>query len=175
MVRISTVAFATLLTAGLVGGFLGCDIDGSDDVNAAVNETFSQTTETTGTAPDTSSSQPSSSSSSSPSTSSASSSSGGGGGGGGGGFLWKPVSESTGDLVVLLPSSLTGNVAGVTISKGGTAVASGSFSGVHNGGREHFRFPVPGCGYGSGLTVTARLRSGGSRSWAVPNGCGRVE
>jgi len=156
MVRISTVAFATLLTAGMVGGFLGCDIDGSDDVN----ETFDQTTQTTGTPAESSSSSSSSSSS---------------GGASSGGFVWKPISEGDGNLVILLPPNLTGNVAGVVVfHEGSGQTVTGRYTGVHNGGREHFRFLQPGAAYGEGLTVTAQLKSGGTKSWSVPSGARRV-
>ena len=171
MVRISTVAFATLLTAGMVGGFLGCEIDGSEDVNAAVNETFAETTQTTGTPAESSSC----SSSSSPSTTSASTSSSSSGGSSSGGFVWKPVSEGDGNLVILLPPNLTGNVAGVVVfHEGSGQTVTGRYTGVHNGGREHFRFLQPGAAYGEGLTVTAQLKSGGTKSWSVPSGARRV-
>ncbi len=163
MVRISTVAFATLLTAGMVGGFLGCDIDGSDDVN----ETFEQTTGTPA--------ESSSSSSSSPSKTSASTSSSSSGGASSGGFVWKPISEGDGNLVILLPPNLTGNVAGVVVfHEGSGQTVTGRYTGVHNGGREHFRFLQPGAAYGEGLTVTAQLKSGGTKSWSVPSGARRV-
>jgi hypothetical protein len=156
MVRISTVAFATLLTAGMVGGFLGCDIDGSEDVNTAVNETSTQTTGT-------------------PAESSSSTSSSSSGGGSSGGFVWKPISEGDGNLVILLPPNLTGNVAGVVVfHEGSGQTVTGRYTGVHNGGREHFRFLQPGAAYGDGLTVTAQLKSGGTKSWSVPSGARRV-
>ena len=88
--------------------------------------------------------------------------------------MWKPVSEDDGNLVILLPPNLTGNVAGVVVSRGGSVIAPGRATGVHNGGREHFRFPSPGAAYGSGLTVIARLKSGGTKSWSVPSGAQRV-
>lgn len=94
----------------------------------------------------------------------------------GGGFLWKPVSEGDGNLVVLLPASLRGRVGGVAITKGGGVVERGRFAGdTHNGGRPHFRFSQPGAAYGTGLTVVATLTSGGTQSWGIPNGGQRVE
>jgi hypothetical protein len=156
MVRISTVAFATLLTAGMVGGFLGCDIDGSKDENTPANETPTQTPGT-------------------PAESSSSTSSSSSGGASSGGFVWKPISEGDGNLVILLPPNLTGNVAGVVVfHEGSGQTVTGRYTGVHNGGREHFRFLQPGAAYGEGLTVTAQLKSGGTKSWSVPSGARRV-
>lgn len=98
-----------------------------------------------------------------------------------GGFLWKPVSESTGKLVVLLPSQMTGNVLRdqVVISSnadGSGLIETGSFAGdTHNGGREHYRFSKSGSGYGKNIYVYARLKDGGQQSWFIPDGASRVE
>ncbi len=90
------------------------------------------------------------------------------------GFVWKPISEGDGRLVVLLPSSYVGRVSGVTVRRGGTVLESGRFSGNTNGNRPTYRFSRPGAGYGSGLTVVATLRTGGSVTWNIPNGGSRV-
>lgn len=80
---------------------------------------------------------------------------------GSGEFLWKPVSESDGKLVVLIPSALTGMVAGVSIqTKDGKVVEEGSFKGVANGGREHFRFSKDGGSYPDGVIVVIKLNDG---------------
>ncbi len=90
--------------------------------------------------------------------------------GGGGGFLWKPVSDSTGKLAVLLPPQYTGQVRGVYVaSPSGAALESGGFSAVANGGREHYRFSKPGGGYPNGSHAVAMLKAGGSVHWTVPN------
>ena len=95
--------------------------------------------------------------------------------GGGGGFLWKPVSESNRKLVVLLPPRYVGQVTGVFIANAsGRPIERGSYSGVHNGGRPHYRFSKAGSGYGSNIYVVADLRGGGSVHWVVPNGASRV-
>lgn len=89
--------------------------------------------------------------------------------------MWKPISEGDGNLVILLPPNLTGNVAGVVVfHEGSGQTVTGRYTGVHNGGREHFRFLQPGAAYGEGLTVTAQLKSGGTKSWSVPSGARRV-
>lgn len=62
------------------------------------------------------------------------------------GFLWKPVSESNGRLVVLLPrGTRSGNVS--IRDSANNLLDTGKFSGIHNGGREHYRFSKPGSGY----------------------------
>jgi len=162
MVRISTVAFATLLTAGMVGGFLGCEIDGSDDDSSAGHQAPSET----------STEAPKESSSSSSGSSSSSSS-----GGGLAGFLWKPISEGDGNLVILLPSSLTGNVERLSVSGADGSEISSNIrrSCCNNGNREHFRFDDPGAAYGNDLTVTAHLKDGETISWSIPNGGSRVD
>lgn len=90
------------------------------------------------------------------------------------GFVWKPISEGDGRLVVLLPSSYVGRVSGVTVRRGGAVLESGRFSGNTNGNRPTYRFSKPGAGYGTGLTVVATLRTGGSVTWNIPNGGSRV-
>lgn len=82
------------------------------------------------------------------------------------GFLWKPVSESDGKLVVLLPPGLTGQVASAGIysslpPSGETLIEKGRFSGDSaNGGRAHFRFSKPGGAYADGVYVVAHLKDG---------------
>lgn len=76
-------------------------------------------------------------------------------------FLWKPISESDGKLVILLPSGLTGLVEGVTIqTPDGKVIESGNFKGVANGGREHFRFSRDGGSFPDGAAVVIKLRDG---------------
>ena len=80
------------------------------------------------------------------------------------GFLWKPVAEKDGKLVVLVPSKLTGKVKSVKITdKNGTLIANGKYSGVGNGDREHFRFPKAGESYPDGLRVVIELKDGSTR------------
>ena len=98
-----------------------------------------------------------------PTTATATSSSGGGGG-----FLWKPVSDSNGNLVVLLPSQYNGKVSSVSVNG-----ERGSFSGIANGNRTHWRFSKPGAAYGSNAKVVATT-SGGNVTWNVPNGAART-
>jgi hypothetical protein len=84
-----------------------------------------------------------------------------GGNAGPAGFLWKPVSDSTGKLAILLPPSFTGRVSGVSVlSPEGRLIESGRDGGVGNGGREHFRFSRAGSEFPSGSIVAIRMLSG---------------
>ncbi len=90
-------------------------------------------------------------------------------------FLWKPASENDGRLVVLLPSSLRGQVTSCTISGPSFGTEQGRFAGdTHNGYRPHYRFNRAGSGYGSDITVRATLQNGETRAWSVPNGSQRT-
>jgi hypothetical protein len=81
-------------------------------------------------------------------------------------FLWKPVSDSSGKLVVLLPASLV-NVSSITVS--GTRSESSSRSAIGNGKRPHYRFSLPGAAYGKNVRIT-----GGGRTWVVADGSKRT-
>ncbi len=97
----------------------------------------------------------------------------------GNGFLWKPISESNGNLVVLFPPNLTGNIssAGIYTSLPPSyenLVEKGSFSGDnHNGGRAHFRFSKPGGAYPDGVYVVAQLNNGQSATFEIDNSSSR--
>lgn len=71
------------------------------------------------------------------------------------GFLWKPVSESTGKLVVLTKGESEAKIYKAIEEPIGSGtyiksefVESGVFSSIANGGRHHYRFSKPGSGYG---------------------------
>lgn len=90
------------------------------------------------------------------------------------GFLWKPVSESDGNLVILLPNALRGKVNGCTVIYSGGSEA-GRFAGdTHNGDRPHYRFSKSGAAYGQNITVVASLTAGGDETWSIPNGAERT-
>lgn len=162
MTKRALSAFSSMFIAVAMMAVVGCDLVGSD----AGNDELSQIDQAIAEAQAGEKASPSSSSSASAPSSS----------GGSGGFLWKPVSEGDGKLVVLLPSSLRGRVSGAEIQKGGSLVERGKFAGdTHNGNRPHYRFSKPGAGYGSGLTLVAFLNGGGKKSWSIPNGGSRVE
>lgn len=79
-----------------------------------------------------------------------------------GGFLWKPISDSDGKLAILLPPWLTTNAIGCRILSpdGSRVLASGRYSGVGNGDRQHFRFNSPGASFPNGSIVEIQLRNG---------------
>lgn len=96
--------------------------------------------------------------------------------GGDAGFLFKPVSESDGKLVVLLPSRLTGLVSGVSlVGPDGQVLESGRYRGVGNEGREHFRFNKPGGQYANGSTIQAKLVTGEIVRYLISNTSQRTE
>lgn len=170
MVR--TLTFVRVILAVLFAGFLvaGCEFTTSDPSEGTISlaELQGQTTQAqTQTQGPTQTTSP-------PSTSSAPVTGGSGIGptGQGGGFLWKPVSESTGKLAVLLPPQYTGKVSGVYIAGAGEG---GAYGGVGNGGRTHWRFSKPGAQYGNDVTVVANLKAGGAVHWVVPRGSSRTE
>lgn len=97
------------------------------------------------------------------------------------GFLWKPVSESDGNLVVLLPTDLKGLIDKVEIHTElppdeTTKLGEGVFSGdEHNGARPHFRFDAPGSSYGTNIHVVAYRSDGETMSWLIGDGAERQD
>jgi hypothetical protein len=79
----------------------------------------------------------------------------------GAGFLFKPVSESDGKLVVLLPPRLAGLVKSVSlVGPNGEVIETGRYTGNGNGARDHYRFSRAGGQYQDGVTVQATLATG---------------
>lgn len=77
------------------------------------------------------------------------------------GFLFKPVSESDGRLVVLLPPRLSGLIKSVSLlGPNGEVIETGRYTGNGNGGRDHYRFTRAGGQYPDGITVQATLATG---------------
>ncbi len=91
------------------------------------------------------------------------------------GFLWKPISEADGNLVVLLPQSFTGGIEDVALYQGETVTESskieqGHFAGDEaNGQRAHYRFELPGAAYGTAVTLGVTLEDGRNLSFSIPN------
>ena len=79
-------------------------------------------------------------------------------------FLWKPVSDTTRNLVVLLPAELNGDVESVTANGQSLRYASQA-----NGNRSHWRGDKPGGSYGSPAIVQAKMKDGSTKTWSVPN------
>jgi hypothetical protein len=96
--------------------------------------------------------------------------------GGSGGFLYKPVSDTTGKLVVLMPSKLAGMIAGVKIyDPSGNLLESGRHTGNGNGGRDHYRFKKTGAAYPDGLIVEATLTTGDKVTYRIKETSKRTE
>jgi len=94
----------------------------------------------------------------------------------GGGFLFKPVSEGDGNLVVLLPSSMSGDVAEVTIrDSNGQILDKGRDFGDYDDGRPYFRFSSPGGAYPQNIIVSALMNDGGVRDYNIPTPAQRYE
>ena len=86
-------------------------------------------------------------------------------------FIWKPISESDGRLVVIIPSRLLADACSVTTSAGG--VTWGRGIGRHNNKREHFRYPQPGAQYGRNVSVVSYYQGAETGRWTVPDGSQR--
>ena len=96
--------------------------------------------------------------------------------GGSGGFLYKPVSDNTGKLVVLMPSKLAGMISGVKIyDPAGNILESGRYTGNGNGGRDHYRFKKTGAAYPDGLVVEATLTTGDTVRYRIGETSRRTE
>ena len=133
---------------GLLSAFVKAGIISQEDADKIQEQLF----------PDSSSSETKTSSTG---TAKAHSVGGYSGAGGAGGFLWKPISDSNGNLVVLMPSEISSEVDSVVIKdKNGNVLETGKFSAIANGGRAHFRFSKPGSAYGQSVTVEAKLKNG---------------
>ncbi len=92
----------------------------------------------------------------------------------GGGFLWKPIAESTGNLVVLLPRSLTDSNREAWIKdQDGNIIEKARYGGVHNGGREHYFFSRRGNAY-QNVFVVSYDSAGNLVHWPIANGAGRI-
>lgn len=93
------------------------------------------------------------------------------------GFLWKPISDSTGTLAILLPPGMTGAAVSCTLLSpdGTTVVGRGRDGGVGNGGRQHFRFDRPGAEYPAGVIVAITMRDGSVHQIRIARPAARIE
>ena len=97
---------------------------------------------------------------------------------GSGGFLWKPESDSNGNLVVLLPSDLNDAVSKVEIYSSlppteANRLGGSKFSGIANGDRGHYRFEKPGAEYGDNVYVVVTKNDGDTVSWLIEDAAKR--
>lgn len=85
-------------------------------------------------------------------------------------FLWKPVSESNGNLVVLLPNQFRDAKNITIITEDGREETINVRHNNHNGNRAHFYASRPGSAYGANVTIkddlgnTYRVQNGGQRT-----------
>lgn len=83
------------------------------------------------------------------------------------GFLWKPVSDEK-KLVVLLPAAFAGKTSTAgSLHYGGSQLEPARYTGVANGGREHYRFSKPGAAYPAGVEFKITDVSGASWAWTI--------
>ena len=89
------------------------------------------------------------------------------------GFLWKPISANNGNLVVLLPKSLTGKVTSCAVYRDlpptqDNLIERGRFSGDQsNGDRSHFRFNHPGSYFPQKCFVVAVTNQGAEVAFEI--------
>lgn len=96
--------------------------------------------------------------------------------GGSGGFLFKPIADTNGKLVVLMPSKLAGMINSVKLyDPAGKLLEQGSYTGNGNGGRDHYRFKKSGGNYPDGLFVEATLATGDKVVYRIPETSQRTE
>ena len=96
------------------------------------------------------------------------------------GFLWKPESESDGNLVVLLPSELNGLIEKVEVHSGmpfsdETKEADGRYANIGNGNRQHYRFDRNGGEFGEEAFVVAHRTNGEMIFWKIDSPAERVD
>jgi hypothetical protein len=94
-------------------------------------------------------------------------------------FLWKPESEGSGNLVVLLPTRYADNLpaqvvvardpAGHFVMPGGV----GDPSGVFSDGRPAYRFPHPGSHYGGPCFLVLQFQQGNPKPYRIRDGATR--
>lgn len=90
------------------------------------------------------------------------------------GFLWKPVSENRDKLVVLIPKAFTGHSRKDGLLYSSSGIERGSYSGVANGDREHYRFSKAGGSYPS--EVEFRVSCGQHLwCWRIPRPAERYD
>ena len=87
--------------------------------------------------------------------------SGGSGGSSADQFLWKPISEGDGNLVVLMPKGSTDTSLSIKDSSG-NVIETAQKTGTYEDGRPMFRFSKPGASYGSNVSVGGQTISKGA-------------
>lgn len=92
------------------------------------------------------------------------------------GLLWKPESDTDGNLVVLVPSG-QGALADVSVLSpdGLSTIENGRFSGIGNGLRYHFRFDRPGSSFPPDSLLVLDYLDGTKTIFEIPRPSDRIE
>ena len=89
------------------------------------------------------------------------------------GFLFKPVSNNSGTLAVLLGEAWTGNIASVMLKdSAGNLLEEGHYTGAAGTaetGREKYSFSKAGGNYGKNVTVDVTFKDGSVKSYHIPD------
>lgn len=98
-----------------------------------------------------------------------------------GGFLWKPVSEGDGKLVILFPTDISPTVVSGEVHrsfppKASTLMEAGNLAyRSANGNRAHFRFTRSGGAYGNNVYAVAVMPDGRKIGFPIPTGAARID
>lgn len=85
-----------------------------------------------------------------------------------GGFVFKPISETRGTLVIVTPNVLTSKIESLAVKTlTGETLEEGTFSGVANGGREHYRFTKPGSAFPKDVVVEIQMKDGSVKKYNI--------
>ena len=91
------------------------------------------------------------------------------------GFVWKPISENDGNLVILLAPRPSGSPVRALSIFGSFGIEVGTYVGLTNpeGSRPTFRFSKPGCFYGTRILI--ETGDSVSERQTIPVGCNRYD
>lgn len=85
-------------------------------------------------------------------------------------FLWKPYSDSDGNLVILLPTAFADDALSVEVlSADGKILATGKLVGYFSDSRPIFRFTKPGASFPAQCVVQIVMRDGGIKRITIGN------
>ena len=93
---------------------------------------------------------------------------------GDGGFLFKPVSDTTGNLVLVMSSAYSHMISSVVLKNSAdeiieTGVSKGFGNPDDGGERDHYKFTKPGSSYEKDLTVEMTLNDGKVVKYKIPD------
>lgn len=81
-------------------------------------------------------------------------------------LVWRPAAKRDGNVVVVLPKSLQGQIKAVKIKSDGKVLEKGKLEPKKNG-RTYIRFDKPGSKYPSPLKVVVTLKDGTSKTYTI--------